>query len=191
MKERCQKYERPGNLDSMQPTQVNKLVWDHLKTYTRNIDMKIQRIQFLNVKAMTALTVMINDILVAKSALDKETIMTRATDALALLGLANIDLNQVRRDLIKPELIAEYRSLSSKSQNSALLYGDDISQQMRDIAEANKISRWLTPTKGKFSGSYTYSRGRGRARGGRGTYTSYFLGQRQMKRPFQDWNKKT
>ncbi|KAJ8021978.1 hypothetical protein HOLleu_39334 [Holothuria leucospilota] len=171
MKERCQKYDRPNNIESLQPTQVNKLIWDQLKTYTRNRDMKIQRVQFLNMKAMTALTVMLNEILIAKGTMDKETIMTRATDALALLGSANIDLNQVRRDLIKPELKAEYRGLSSNSsQNSVLLFGDDISQQMRDIADVNKISRRLTSTMCRFGGSYNYTRTRGRGRGGRATF---------------------
>lgn len=122
-------------------------------------------------KAITALTVMLNEILIAKGTMDKETIMTRATDALALLGSANIDLNQVRRDLIKPELKAEYIGLSSNSsQNSVLLFGDDISQQMRDIADVNKISRRLTSTMGRFRGSYNYTRTRGRGRGGRATY---------------------
>ena len=191
MKERCQKYDRPNNVENLQPTQVNKLIWDQLKAYTRNRDMKIQRVQFLNIKAMTALTLMLNDIIVAKGTLNKETIMSRTTDALALLGSANIDLNQVRRDLIKPELKAEYRALSSNSsQNSALLFGDDISQQMRDIADANKISRRLTPTMGRFRGSYNYTRTRGRGRGSRAAYANSFLGQRQVKRPFLDKNKK-
>ena len=105
---------------------------------TRTRDIKLQQFQMVNMKAMTALTDLLNDTLVSKANLDKESLLVKITDTLALIGCANIDFNHLRRDLIKPELKPEYKNLYDKSTTkSKLLFGDAISQQLRDISDTN------------------------------------------------------
>lgn len=188
-KEMCEKYERPNNVDLLQTTQVNKLVWDHVNLQTRTRDLKLQKIQLSNIKAMTALTVIVNDIMSGKGGLEKETILSKLTDALAMMGTANINFNHIRRELFKPEIKAEYRNLCSKSTPiTTLLFGDDVSQQVRDISDANKMSRrCLTPYGGRTRGSGYRGRTRGRGRAQSYSQTQYrpFLGQRNFRRPFR------
>ncbi|KAJ8024142.1 hypothetical protein HOLleu_36788 [Holothuria leucospilota] len=188
-KDMCEKYERPQNVDLLQTTRVNQLVWDHTNLKTRTRDLKLQKIQLSNIKAMTALTVIVNDIMSGKGGLEKETILSKLTDALAMMGTANIQLNLLRRELFKPEIKPEYRNLCSKSTPiTTLLFGDDMSQQVRDISDANKMSRrCLTPYAGRARGSGYRGRARGQGRGQPYAQTQYrpFLGQRYPRRPFR------
>lgn len=59
-----------------------------IQSQTRTNDVKLQIMQIINIKAITAITGVVND----KAALDQESLLTRLTDALALLDTANIDL---------------------------------------------------------------------------------------------------
>ncbi|KAJ8042071.1 hypothetical protein HOLleu_13048 [Holothuria leucospilota] len=193
LKEKCNKYPKPENIDLIQVTQINRLIWDNLQVPTRTRDIKLQKIQMLSLKAMTALTSILNDSLVSKANIDKESVLTKITDCMVLLGSANRDLNQFRRELIRPEMKAEYKALFGKPTGSSkFLFGDDISQQLRDIADANKLSkRCMYPSRGNARGrgsgkirgrgrpdhryqpfldkrqNQAYSRGRGRGRGRR------------------------
>ncbi|KAJ8035056.1 hypothetical protein HOLleu_22144 [Holothuria leucospilota] len=185
LKEKSEKYQIPENIELMQTTQVNKLIWDHLQLGTRTRDIKLQKIQMLNMKAMTALTSLLNDTLVSKAKLDKQSLLLKVTDALALMGSANVDLNQLRRDLIKPELKPEYKGLFDKSTPpSKLLFGDDIPQKLRDISDANKLTkRCMSPLRGRGQ-SYGRMKFRGRAHAGQ-RYQP-FLGNRHAhwRRPY-------
>ena len=151
-----------------------KLIWDQLNSQTRSQDVNLQKIQASNIKAMTALTVLINDILSNKSGLNKENALKRLTDALALLGTANIEFNHFRRDLIRPHLKQEYTNLCFKlTPLSTSLFGDDIGKQVRDLTEANKMSKRIAPypLRGRGSAFRGASRGRGRRYANR--YTPY------------------
>ncbi|KAJ8049002.1 hypothetical protein HOLleu_01538 [Holothuria leucospilota] len=162
-----EKYAQPSNIDLLQVTQVNKLIWDNLILPTRMTDLKAQKIQVSIVKAMTALTAMLNEILNSKAGLDKETILRSLTDALALLGTANINFNFLRRELIKPEMKNEYKSLCSKTTPlTTLLFGDNVKQQMRDITDASKVSKRCLKDRDRGRGNFPNvlrRKGRGRA----------------------------
>lgn len=178
LKEKCDKYKRPENVELLQTTQVNKLIWDNLQLATRTRDIKLQKVQMIIVKAMSAITTLVNDCMISKAGLEKQNILAKATDALALLGSANIDFNLFRRELIKPELNSEYKNLCDKSTPvSKFLFGDNVSQQLRDINDANKLSKkCMFPIRGRTRGQ-----GRGKFRTQRGSYQSRryqpFLGQ--------------
>ena len=180
LKEKCDKYRTPENVKLLQTTQVNKLVWDNLKTPTRTIYIKLQKIQMLNVKAMSALTGLLNEVLLCKVSLDKESIITGLTDALVLLGSANVDLNYYRRELIRQEVKSDFKNLCDKSTPiSTLLFGDELSQKLRDISDANKLSMRCLAPRGRGRNPIPF---RGKARG-RGRYAQRyqpFLGKRQM-----------
>lgn len=183
-KEKLDKYPRPGNISALQVTQVNQLVWDNLQPATKSRDLSIQKIQNVNVKAMIALTTLLNEMIVGKSGLDKENLMAKLTDALALMGMNSMQVNTLRRDLIKPEIKTEFKAICSKGEpSSTFLFGEDVSQQIRDIANANRLSKQcLTQTGGRARGSMRF-RGSGRPNRGafRGNWRYQpFLGRRQV-----------
>lgn len=189
IKEKLDKYQKPGNVDSLQVTQVNQLVWDNLHASTKSKDLSLQKIQNNNIKAMVALTTLLNEIICGKSSQDKQNLMSKITDALVLMGANNIAVNTLRRDLIRPEIKQEFKAICSKAEpSSSYLFGNDVSQQIRDIANANRLSkRCITHTGGKTRGPYRQSNPtfRGSTRpyrgAGRGNWRYQpFLGKRQL-----------
>ena len=86
--------------------------------------------------------------LAATDALDAPALIRAATDAIALIGAANFELNMRCRDNIKPELNEDYKHLCSSSVPfSEFLFGNDVnlSKQLKDLAEATKVSKKLNP----------------------------------------------
>ena len=58
-------------------------------------------------------------------------LVTSQIDALALLGNANCQLSQRRREMLKPYLNKEYATLcSSQTAESSLLFGDELQNQL-------------------------------------------------------------
>lgn len=85
---------------------------------------------------------------IPKDALDAPELIRAATDAIALIGTANFELNMRRRDNIKPELNEDYKHLCSSSVPfTEFLFGNDadLSKQLKDLAKATKVSKKLNP----------------------------------------------
>ncbi|PFX23464.1 hypothetical protein AWC38_SpisGene11989 [Stylophora pistillata] len=85
---------------------------------------------------------------ILKDALDDPELIRAATDAIALIGAANFELNMRRRENIKPELNEDYKHLCSSSVPfTDFLFGNDadLSKQLKDLAEATKVSKKLNP----------------------------------------------
>ncbi|KAJ8027248.1 hypothetical protein HOLleu_32346 [Holothuria leucospilota] len=175
LKEKGDKYPQPQNCELLQLTKVNQLIWNKLKTSTRSNDIKFQKSLSAMVKGMIALAVSIQSLLGSQSSPNKE-IIRGLFDALGLIAQGNLALNLARREFIKGDLNEDFRTLcSEKVPITKFLFCDDISKELKEIAEANKIAA-------KATGSSTYSTGyryRGRTsfrgRGGRGR--SHFLGR--------------
>ena len=68
-----------------------------------------------------------------------------AIDSLSLLAHANTELNNRRKELIKPDLHTDYKHLCSASTTvTAELFGDDLSKQVKDISEVKRVGRKVT-----------------------------------------------
>ena len=64
-----------------------------------------------------------------------------------LLAHANAELNTRRKALIKPDLHSDYKHLCSASiPVTAELFADDLSKQVKDISEVNRVGRKVTST---------------------------------------------
>lgn len=119
----------------------------------RSADIKLQRVQSNLVKGLVPIVSVIEKLVKArdkfpKDALDVPELIRAATDAIALVGAANFELNMRRRDNIKPELNEGYKHLCSSSVPfTEFLFGNDadLSKQLKDLAEATKVSKKLNP----------------------------------------------
>ena len=103
------RYKRPENCDCLETTKINHLFWDKLKPETRSADIKLHRIQGNLIKGVIPLVSIIQELVqardkVPKDALDISQMVKMTTDATALIGAANFQLNMRRREQIKPEL---------------------------------------------------------------------------------------
>ena len=122
-----------------------------------------------------------NDNIDTTALLDK--LWTITEDSLCCLGAANWELVQRRRKALKPQISKDYAHLCAQNVKfSHSLFGDDVTRQIKDITDDNKvIHKLLDKNKSWHRPSYANG-GSGMGRGGfRG---SYFEDEAQPNRPF-------
>ena len=86
----------------------------------------------------------------------------KGLDALIFLMAASRELNNRRRELIKPGINKDYAHLcSSNIATTEFLFGDDLPQQVKELTELNRVANQLQASRGR-------SRARGRGFRGRG-----------------------
>ena len=109
-------YNTPENCECLTSTKVNHLIWDKLKPDSRSADIKLQRVQSINglipVVSVVEKLVEARD-KIRKDAFDAPELMRAVTDAIALIGVTNIELNTRCKDNIKPELNEDYLRICS------------------------------------------------------------------------------
>ena len=73
-----------------------------------------------------------------------EDVGAMCTTLIALLGNASLDMSFRRRELLKPSINRRYHSLCGPSTEVGdYLFGDRMAEDMREIAEAAKVSRGI------------------------------------------------
>ena len=86
-------------------------------------------------------------------------LLKSARDALALFANANSELNQRRRELIKPDLHDEYKHLCSSSLAiTDQLFGNDLPKQVREFTEVNHVGKKLSMHTGRSTAKPVYHR---------------------------------
>ena len=160
-----EKYDTPKNCGILTQVKVNQLIWDKLDAPVRSSDLRLQKVQGFVVKSITAIARLMEKVLKHEQAGDDgssaEEILDIATDALSLAGVANMEINNRRKEQIKHNLSDDYKGLcSSSAPVTTELFGDDVTKQVKDLAEASKVGRKLA-NKPKT----TAQRGRGMWRG--------------------------
>ena len=134
-------------------------------------------------KGMCALTTMINKFLdhILSSFPQGNDLLQQSTDVLALFANANSELNQRRRELIKPDLHDEYKHLCSSSLAiTDQLFGNDLPKQVKELTEVNCVSKKVSPHSGRSTAKPDYHShnyyARGCGRPGHPYYRKPFLG---------------
>ena len=157
--EKLKLFEVPENCPGLDKVRTNQTMWDKLQPRTRTMDTKLQNIQALIVasgsgvcKALSTL----HDVKAQNCVISKETVDGLIKDLLnvqVLIGQSNVDLNVRRRELFKPDLNDQYHPLCAASTPfTEWLFGDGLSDQVKDITEANKLCGRLFPGRGRFRG---------------------------------------
>lgn len=167
-KDKFEKYPRPKNVEFLESPQINKPVWGNLSHQARVTDCSLQAIQrdFL-ASAVPVLKVMqlVNDSKDDLNSLDPKEIVRMLNDSVSFLGSANVGMVAKRRSLIKKELPSTMHLLCNDSVefSGSNLFGNSLSNDIKEVSEYNKISTQL-----KGRGSFTRGRGFGRGRFFRG-----------------------
>ncbi|CAB3984921.1 Hypothetical predicted protein [Paramuricea clavata] len=179
LQDKLNKYPSPENCEALSKMRVNQLIWDNLQPNSRSQDLRFQKVQTALIKGMAAIVRATDTALAHITTLPAgKEIVESMTDAIALCAHANSELNIRRKELIKPDLHEDYKHLCSASvPSSSQLFGDDLSKQVKDLTEVNKVGRKMTRHKNKpYARAPAYSY-RGRNRNIR---PKPFLGERQV-----------
>lgn len=190
--------KQPENCDALCQVAVNPCIWEKMSQEARNLDARFQKVQLGIAKGATAVARMYDGLLqMAKNGVEEaQAILAHGNSALVSLGTANVELVQRRREAIKPSFDSEYAHLFHQSTGfTTALLGDDLSKQIKDITEDNKIIGHVIKTRPATRGK-PYTRGQSfrgrssypqRSRGTRGRSMSGFQQDRPQpyRRPYQ------
>ena len=111
-----ERLPQPENCEGLTKVRVNQLIWDNLSSTIRSQDLKFQKVQTSIVKGMTALARVTDAILKRVNEINGGKVLAQeAIDSLSLLAYVNTELNNRRKELIKPDLHTDYKHLCSAS----------------------------------------------------------------------------
>lgn len=134
IKEAGDRHPTPQNCDALDVPVVNSAIWDHLKPQTRVADTKLQKIQKLVAKGITAVARSMNE-------LPTDHHSEEQNDALALLANAHYEINALRKGSIRPEINPKFAPLcKSKVHSSKFLFGADLSKQLKDMHDEQRAT---------------------------------------------------
>ena len=141
-----QKAKRPANCPNMVMPQVNPAIWRELDRFPKVRDVHMQSTQELLIRGLQLALAMKERLsLLEESKVDGGR-QCHVHDSLfyALLGNASLEMSFWRRELLKPSVNRRYHSLCGPSTDDGIyLFGDRMSEDMREIAEATKVSRGI------------------------------------------------
>ena len=147
MKEKRSICSRPGNCENVTGTKVNPEVWSKIRSGTRSRDLKLQRLQNVIQKATIPLIKLTDQCMkheISTLKLSDENVARTLLDVIALLGHANCELIQRRRDMIRPDLNNQYQQICAEHVGfTDLLFGNDLPKQIQDISATNRVGQKL------------------------------------------------
>lgn len=188
-------HATPENVQVRVP-KCEPTIWDQLPPHSRTNDAKFQSTQAMLLASLNCQLKVADSLLSTKAS--KE-ILTTCLDGITLGLTANFEINQRRREAIRPQFRTEFAKALCSSNNPAdeFLFGGDTSKKVKEVAEINKNR--VCQSRGSARGrGYRFSpypttayrpgmRGRGRGFRGRGTQwgSSSFSGY-QQRQPFRN-----
>lgn len=153
------KAKRPSNCPSAVAPQVNPPIWRDLKKYQRTRDVLMQSTQDLIVSGIHIATDM-KECLMNKTGDDPmlQELSSKCSTLIALLGNASLETSYRRRDLLRSSINKKYHTLCAPMNPvGKLLFGDRMSDSLKEINEASKVSRGLTGTDRSTTTPYRHS----------------------------------
>ena len=150
-----ERYLRPKNCSLLVVPKVNPELWDDLSDMAKARELGLQSLQNLFVKSLFPMIKLANVVVQAKASgsdsIPVADIYACAIDAVTLLGNSMYEFSMKRRELLKPEIAAGFKSLCRDNQGvTTWLFGDELSQNIRNIAQIKRMSVRKAANKRKF-----------------------------------------
>ena len=149
------KYPRPAGLGSHKVFMNPKL---HLRIpkFSQTRDLRLRSAQGAVAAAAVPVATLINTLQnhkQRKEVMDPAVMCPMLTDTVAMLGMASLHINRMRRELIKPNVNSKFRGLCDKAYpESKLLLGDDLYTDMKEAGTEEQLMRDFTATSFKPAG---------------------------------------
>ena len=180
------KYRTPSNLTDMKIPKMNKEIWRLIDKWQKKADITLAQSQRCLIKAATA-ALNLHDNLATLPRGTRQVAMQTTADIVSLLGKVNREIISKRKTMTRPNLKGDFKYLSSSTNTTENLFGDNLTQDIKDIQVKRKIENPYssnyrqygnTSRRGQFRGGYNrggYNQGsnynagnflwRGRSRG--------------------------
>ena len=149
LQKKIEESEIPSNCGYLIPKRVNPEIWTKMGVFNRSTDSKLQEAQRSHsagttkmLRAASSLTGMF------KENMPKEVreALTDLKDSMTLAGKLSQQLNQVRRDMIKPNIPKEFQKLASDpDETSDLLFGSSLCENIEKLKKESRLCAMLNP----------------------------------------------
>eukprot|EP00794_Sanderia_malayensis_P008454 gene8454-9358_t len=166
LSEKLKKHSRPGNLTALIAPKVNPEIWAVISNACKREDLRKANVQN-NLSKVGSILAKCTDHLIkthkevdVTGGLKLDELVSFHTEAIALLGTAQVELSLQQRDaILNHTLKKEYVGL--RSQNipiTSLLFGDDLQQQLKSIKASNNLTQSMSNGHVNKRRSYNYRR---------------------------------
>ena len=143
-----EKYPTPANTPNVCTPKMNPEIWEVLPSFARMRDVALQRLVTLVVKSIVISAEMFDSFQdrSAPNAINN-TLRSMVADQLRLSTALYTELNQKRRDSVKPHLKEEFKQLCRPTQKGSneLLFGDSLSDTVKSIGDSLKLTNVVSP----------------------------------------------
>ena len=162
-------FRQPSNCPELAVPIVEEAMWRKLDMTTKSKDLAWQNTQKTVLRGVTAVARAVDQLSALQDPTTDEVVLT-LTHALQLLAATNVDLSFRRREQIKTVLDGEYKAglCAASVPITDKLFGGNLTEQVKDITEANKLTNRVMAggkvTRGRGTPSQAYGRGRGNNR---------------------------
>jgi len=147
LKDAMERHKCPSNCHSLQIPSINMPIWKEIPNKAKSRDLKFQRIQRPLIKGLTALA----------KAMGQNPLSQDGEDGITLVANAAFELNCLRKEMLKPDLNAQYlnickppvfnasRKYKSKPKSYSreyysLLFGDELGKNLEDLQKESKAT---------------------------------------------------
>ena len=147
------RYKRPENCPDIVPIRVNNEIWATLLPAKKSADFQLANIQQTIRKVAFIILQTADELLPQTKGQANKDLATRVVDGIAMLGHVSCELSKLRRGQIRPALRPEISSICTADiGNGPLLFGSDLSKQLKEAKETNDIGQSLSSApKKKYS----------------------------------------
>ena len=140
---------RPQNCDRLKVMRVNPSIFNNVSKEVKQEDIALQKVQRPLISGITKLVFLLDNLLKAEqnkiAAPSSQHVMTELSQAIGILCDTSHEVDLRRRWLFKPEMKEEYKSLCSEANPvTGELFGDQLSQSVKELQETNKVTSKLT-----------------------------------------------
>ena len=133
-----QKYKTPSNLTAFKVPKMNSEMWRLIGKWQRKSDLSLSGSQRALVKAATA-ALKLHDYFGEMPRSTRQVAMQNTADIISLIGKVNRDITLKRKTMIRPSLKGDFKTLSTSTQVTDNLFGDNLTQAIKDIQVKRKI----------------------------------------------------
>ena len=164
MKEKAGRFRRQQNCENLVLPKVNPEIWSKMASRAKSMDLNLQNVQVYLIMGLIPVVQSLQKLYdwrkMAKKAADKSVsisdkdlsgITSDLCDSFSLLAHSNYQMCLRRREFIKQELNAQFRSLCTSAPITSWLFGDDICGQIKDLQQHNQIGVRLTQSRSRLT----------------------------------------
>ena len=147
LKELRNKHKRPENVENLQVTKVDDILWGQLRPETKAFDYNQQKMQSVLSQALVPVIKLMQ---IVKKEGNKET-RELVADTFKILTQGIVISNENRREKIKKNLLPNYRKLCDNPPSATKLFGDKLEEDIKKMKESKtKLTPFLQPQNKHF-----------------------------------------